>query len=85
MLRGYSGYNTRWALKVMDEALGGVAAADAPPLAVTVFFRANDASIPDRSSGFQHVPVEDYQSDLRIICSTIKAGQISLPSHPIRL
>ena len=82
MLRGYSGYNTRWALRVMDEAMDGVAASGAPPpRAVTVFFGANDASLADRSSGYQHVPIDEYGRNLRAICSSFKA--ISLPSLEI--
>lgn len=72
VLRGYSGYNTRWALKVMSRAFDGLCADGEWPLALTVFFGANDASIPDRSSGFQHVPLDEYQSNLRSIISFFK-------------
>lgn len=74
VLRGYSGYNTRWAVKVMErvfpppaEAGGGGA-----PLAVTVFFGANDASLPDRCSGFQHVPFDEYKQNLLAIVAFLK-------------
>lgn len=78
MLRGYSGYNTRWAVKVMErvfppppaEAEGGGA-----PLAVTVFFGANDASLPDRCSGFQHVPFDEYKQNLLAIVAFLKVNQ----------
>ncbi|RRT35740.1 hypothetical protein B296_00052114, partial [Ensete ventricosum] len=43
-----------------------------PPAAVAVFFGANDASLPDRSSGFQHVPLSEYSANLRAICSHLK-------------
>ncbi|KAI0492019.1 hypothetical protein KFK09_026284 [Dendrobium nobile] len=72
VLRGYSGYNTRWALKVAARALDGVCEDGEWPLALTVFFGANDASIHDRSSGFQHVPLDEYQSNLRSIISFFK-------------
>ncbi|XP_020595894.1 GDSL esterase/lipase At5g45920 [Phalaenopsis equestris] len=72
VLRGYSGYNTRWALKVAARAFDGVCSDGERPLALTVFFGANDASIPDRSSGFQHVPLDEYQSNLRSIISFFK-------------
>ncbi|CAA6665820.1 unnamed protein product [Spirodela intermedia] len=58
VLRGYSGYNTRWARKVVERAFEGLVA----PLAVTVFFGANDACLPDRSSAFQHVPLPSTSS-----------------------
>lgn len=78
VLRGYSGYNTRWALKVVDRVFpaaesGGAAA----PLAVTVFFGANDACLPDRYGAFQHVPVDEYKWNLHSIVASLK---VKLPS-----
>lgn len=72
VLRGFSGYNTRWALKVLPQAMEGAAAAGADPAAVTVFFGANDATLPDRASAHQNVPLEEYQSNLRAICAYFK-------------
>ncbi|XP_016753308.2 GDSL esterase/lipase At5g45920 [Gossypium hirsutum] len=73
VLRGYSGYNTRWALKVVDrvfpEAESSGAAA---PLAVTVFFGANDACLPDRYGAFQHVPLDEYKRNLHSIVASLK-------------
>lgn len=74
VVRGYSGYNTRWALKVIQRVFpaeedGGD---KKPPLAVTVFFGANDASLPDRSSAFQHVAVDEYKTNLHSIVSFLK-------------
>jgi lysophospholipase L1-like esterase len=67
VLRGLSGYNTRWALKVLPRAMEG-----ADPAAVTVFFGANDASLPDQVQAHQHVPLQEYQSNLRAICAYFK-------------
>ncbi|CAH9113709.1 unnamed protein product [Cuscuta europaea] len=73
VLRGYSGYNTSWALRILEKAaFPAEECAGSPPLAVTVFFGANDASLPDRSSSFQHVPVDEYQKNLRSIVSFFK-------------
>lgn len=72
VLRGYSGYNTRWARMALERALDGVGVGGDPPIAVTVFFGANDACLPDRSSGFQHVPLPEYQANLRAICASLK-------------
>ncbi|KAL3820364.1 hypothetical protein ACJIZ3_006269 [Penstemon smallii] len=75
VLRGYSGYNTTWALKVKEKVFpppssdGG---AGGDPLAVTVFFGANDACLPDRCSGFQHVPLEEYKHNLKAIVAFLK-------------
>ncbi|XP_024984494.1 GDSL esterase/lipase At5g45920 isoform X2 [Cynara cardunculus var. scolymus] len=74
VLRGYSGYNTRWAMKVMEKVfpaemnVGG----GRSPLAVTVFYGANDACLPDRSSAFQHVPIDEYKQNLHAIVSHLK-------------
>ncbi|CAN4084147.1 unnamed protein product [Withania somnifera] len=68
VLRGYSGYNTRWALKVLKK----VFEESESPLAVTVFFGANDASVVDRCSAFQHVPMDEYKHNLRSIVSFLK-------------
>lgn len=74
VVRGYSGYNTRWALRVLNrvfpadtEVNGGGA-----PLAVTVFFGANDACLHDRCCAFQHVPLPEYKQNLRSIVSYLK-------------
>ena len=44
--RGYSGYNSRWATHLLSH----VFPADAPIQLATVFFGANDATLPDRTS-----------------------------------
>lgn len=72
VLRGYSGYNTRWALKVLERAFPGRDGGGEAPIAVTVFFGANDACLPDRCSGFQHVPLDEYKQNLRSIVSFLK-------------
>ncbi|KAK6124216.1 hypothetical protein DH2020_042052 [Rehmannia glutinosa] len=71
VLRGYSGYNTRWALKVKEKVFPPPESGDAP-LAVMVFFGANDASLPERCSGFQHVPLEEYKQNLVAIVAFLK-------------
>ncbi|CAO2842374.1 unnamed protein product [Amaranthus hypochondriacus] len=70
VLRGYSGYNTRWAVKVLQKVFDTVD--EAAPLAVTVFFGANDACLPDRYAAFQHVPLDEYKQNLRCIFSFLK-------------
>lgn len=46
---GYNGYNTRWALQLLDRVFPNNTAAP-PPRLVTIFFGANDAALPDRGS-----------------------------------
>ncbi|CAA7058680.1 unnamed protein product [Microthlaspi erraticum] len=73
VLRGYSGYNTRWALKVVERVFPAAAENGGEhPAAVTVFFGANDACLPERCSGFQHVPLHEYKQNLRSIVSFLK-------------
>ncbi|XVF27531.1 hypothetical protein REPUB_Repub14bG0115900 [Reevesia pubescens] len=76
VLRGYSGYNTRWALKVFDRvfpaAESGGSDDAASPLAITVFFGANDACLPDRYAAFQHVPLHEYKQNLHSLVSSFK-------------
>ncbi|KAK9132023.1 hypothetical protein Scep_011551 [Stephania cephalantha] len=76
VLRGYSGYNTRWALRAIERVLGaegvGGGGGGEGVVAVTVFFGANDAAVHDRVSAFQHVPVDEYKLNLRSIVSFVK-------------
>lgn len=71
VLRGYGGYNTRWALFLLDRIFGKGPSPRGPAL-VTVFFGANDAALPDRSSKRQHVPLAEYKQNLRTIAAHIR-------------
>ncbi|ERN13963.1 hypothetical protein AMTRI_Chr01g133070 [Amborella trichopoda] len=80
VLRGYSGYNTRWVLKVLDRVFPLKSqtqslslASPSNVVAVTLFLGANDASLPDRSSAFQHVPIAEYHQNLLAIIAHFKA------------
>lgn len=46
--RGYSGYNSRWALQLLDRVLPEEVPGEI--VLSTVFFGANDAALPDRTS-----------------------------------
>jgi lysophospholipase L1-like esterase len=70
VLRGYSGYNTRWASLVAGRAIAALPRSSVA--AVTVLFGANDASLPDRASAFQHVPLPEYKDNLRAICAVLR-------------
>ncbi|XP_058201470.1 GDSL esterase/lipase At5g45920-like isoform X1 [Rhododendron vialii] len=70
VVRGYSGYNTRWALRALDKVFPPPE--KEAPVAVTVFFGANDACLPDRSGAFQHVPIDEYKNNLSSIVSFLK-------------
>eukprot|EP00897_Mesotaenium_endlicherianum_P000265 jgi/Mesen1/10239/ME000774S09574 len=75
VLRGYSGYNTKWAALILDKVFPKAQAGGPPaPALVTVFFGANDAALPERSSAKQHVPVPDYKANLLSIVRHIQAN-----------
>jgi lysophospholipase L1-like esterase len=46
--RGYSGYNTRWARQIMDDVFPS--SCNTSILLTTIFFGANDAALPERTS-----------------------------------
>ncbi|CAN0901196.1 GDSL esterase/lipase At5g62930 [Linum grandiflorum] len=68
--RGYGGYNTRWALFLLHHLfpIDG----RKPPVAVTVFFGANDAALLGRTSERQHVPLDEYKENLRKVVKHLK-------------
>ncbi|KAK6123495.1 hypothetical protein DH2020_042759 [Rehmannia glutinosa] len=70
VLRGYGGYNTRWALFLLHHIFPLVSAT--PPVAVTIFFGANDAALLGGTGKKQHVPVNEYKENLRRIVQHIK-------------
>ncbi|KAJ3701204.1 hypothetical protein LUZ61_004909 [Rhynchospora tenuis] len=73
ILRGYSGYTTRFALKIIEKTMEGIGGDEKSPVtAVTVFFGANDAALPDRRHGLLHVPLAEYQKNLKSIYAYFK-------------
>ncbi|KAF9671578.1 hypothetical protein SADUNF_Sadunf12G0062000 [Salix dunnii] len=63
LVRGYGGYNTRWALFLLTHIFP--LDSTKPPAAATIFFGANDAALLGRNSERQHVPVEEYKENLK--------------------
>ncbi|GMN43597.1 hypothetical protein TIFTF001_012794 [Ficus carica] len=66
----------RWAVKVAERVFPAAAEEEEEeeePVAVTVFFGANDACLPNRCSAFQHVPLHEYKQNLHSIVSFLKA------------
>ncbi|KAG9128658.1 hypothetical protein Leryth_026678 [Lithospermum erythrorhizon] len=74
VLRGYGGYNTRWALRVLNQGkvFPPPQSSGGAPLAVTVFFGANDAALPDSFNAGVHVPLEEYKQNLHSIVAIFK-------------
>ncbi|KAM7334816.1 hypothetical protein ACRRTK_005293 [Alexandromys fortis] len=61
--RGFSGYNTRWAKIILPRLIREENSVETP-VAVTVFFGANDASLKGENPK-QHVPLDEYRANLR--------------------
>jgi len=74
LLRGYSGYNTRWILQLLPFLFPAERTA---PALVTILLGANDACRPPplrdqhASASRQHVPLEEYQANLKLIVKAI--------------
>ncbi|KAM4867428.1 isoamyl acetate-hydrolyzing esterase 1 homolog isoform 2-T2 [Thomomys bottae] len=60
--RGFSGYNTRWA-KIILPRLIKVGDSWDKPVAVTIFFGANDSALEEENRK-QHVPLAEYAANL---------------------
>merc|ERR1712087_667940 len=75
-LRGYSGYNTRWCMRLLSDLFPSKGSAT--PLLVTVMLGANDANLPpplhkqSASASRQHVPLDEYEANLASIVDAIK-------------
>lgn len=78
LLRGYSGYNTRWALELLPSLFPAGCSASQTPVLVTVFLGANDANRPaplrlqPEASSRQHVPIDEYCANLAAIVQAIR-------------
>lgn len=65
--RGFSGYNTSQALKMLPSVFPDPSSSSGPKLAyLLVFFGANDAALP-RPVHSQHVALQEYEKNLKAI------------------
>ncbi len=64
--RGFSGYTTRDALAIVDQAVIAE-----HPYSVILFFGANDSVLPDQ---FQHVPLDEYRDNLGSLASFVASA-----------
>mmetsp|Transcript_117 Transcript_117/g.221 ORF Transcript_117/g.221 Transcript_117/m.221 type:complete len:260 (-) Transcript_117:84-863(-) len=88
--RGFSGYNSRHAMDILPSVFGSSSDSSlvGRPLFVTVFFGANDASLPGDREHCQHVPVDEYEGNLRKIVQAIRdrfQGNAATDKPPIIL
>jgi lysophospholipase L1-like esterase len=68
--RGFSGYNTRWALEMLPLLRDSTCSSTC---FVTVFFGANDASLIEQNPR-QHVPIEEYGANLKQIVKQLRSN-----------
>lgn len=61
---------------------------NSPPIAVTVFFGANDAALLGRTNERQYVPVEEYKENLKkivhrlkVCCTSFSSSLMVMPSY----
>ncbi|XP_011095009.1 GDSL esterase/lipase CPRD49 [Sesamum indicum] len=71
VLRGYSGWNTRMALQVLDQVFPKDAAVQ--PSLVVVYFGGNDATKAHPSGLGAHVPLPEFVENMRKIIDHIKS------------
>ncbi|CAM9947686.1 unnamed protein product [Laminaria digitata] len=79
--RGFSGYNTRWLMPLVDRLFvpGGATATKL----VTIFLGANDCVLPGNA---QYVPIEEYKANLadmiRHVCKVHPEARVLLITPP---
>lgn len=66
--RGYAGYNTRWALKILPQVLKN----ESNIVIGTIFFGSNDAV----SRGPQHIPLAEFEANTKELVSMMKSKGI---------
>ncbi|XP_027350712.1 GDSL esterase/lipase CPRD49-like isoform X2 [Abrus precatorius] len=71
VLRGYSGWNSRRALQVLDEIFPKNATEQ--PSLIIVYFGGNDSLLPHPSGLGQHVPLQEYIENMRKIAIHLKS------------
>ncbi|XP_045435692.1 isoamyl acetate-hydrolyzing esterase 1 homolog isoform X1 [Pipistrellus kuhlii] len=83
--RGFSGYNTRWAKIILPRLIRKGNALDSP-VAVTIFFGANDSALKEENPK-QHIPLDEYVANLRSMVQYLRSvdvpeGRIVLITPP---
>uniref|UniRef100_A0A671ELS8 Isoamyl acetate-hydrolyzing esterase 1 homolog n=3 Tax=Rhinolophus ferrumequinum TaxID=59479 RepID=A0A671ELS8_RHIFE len=69
--RGFSGYNTRWAKIILPRLITKGNILD-NPVAVTIFFGANDSALKEENPK-QHVPLDEYAVNLKSMVRYLQA------------
>lgn len=72
--RGFSGYNTRWAKIILPRLIRKGNSLD-NPVAVTVFFGANDSALKEENPK-QHIPLDEYTANLKSMVQYLQSVDI---------
>ncbi|KAK2501931.1 hypothetical protein MC885_009373 [Smutsia gigantea] len=75
------GYNTRWAKIILPRLIRKGNSLDTP-VAVTIFFGANDSALKDENPK-QHIPLDEYSGNLKNMVQYLKS--VGVPEHRIIL
>lgn len=78
-VRGFSGYNTRWACHILPRVLEQCSGKGAVRV-VVIFFGSNDATI---DSERQHVPLEEYTNNLRSMVEFVRRYRRANPIQTV--
>ncbi|KAK9126101.1 hypothetical protein Scep_014947 [Stephania cephalantha] len=71
LLRGYNGWNSRRALQVLHQVFPKDASVQ--PALVIVYFGGNDSAAPHPSGLGPHVPLQEYEENMRKIANHLKS------------
>ncbi|KAI7852526.1 SGNH hydrolase-type esterase domain-containing protein [Circinella umbellata] len=83
--RGFSGYNTKWCLPILQQLLPPVEKQKRTPakvLLATIFLGANDSALP---FALQHVPLDQFKANLNAMISMIKSPESPTYNPELRL
>ncbi|KAK1333298.1 hypothetical protein QTO34_006839 [Cnephaeus nilssonii] len=72
--RGFSGYNTRWAKIILPRLIRKGSVLDSP-VAVTIFFGANDSALKEENPK-QHIPLDEYMANLRSMVQYLRSVDV---------
>uniref|UniRef100_A0A8C0W7F5 Isoamyl acetate-hydrolyzing esterase 1 homolog n=1 Tax=Castor canadensis TaxID=51338 RepID=A0A8C0W7F5_CASCN len=79
--RGFSGYNTRWAKIILPRLIRMGSSLDSP-VAVTIFFGANDSALKAENPK-QHIPLAEYVSNLKSMVRYLRS--VGIPQDRVIL
>lgn len=80
LVRGFSGYNSRWGLHVFPRIVASLPGGIGNVKVALIFFGANDACVEEQG---QCVPLKEYVANLRKLANYVRALRRSDPVIPV--